>query len=399
MWKVRRGQSLASDSCEMYVRAPAPMRDRLDFPTIMRFSPCPAPRSHKRGRGSAALLFILAALAVGVFFVLPNGDEGGPSMSGKPGEGLRPELGEGQGADPASHTGPLWQGNSEKTDPTGVTYDQERSAQAPSRKLPSFDGRGSIRGLVGVVGGRPLPVAFKVHVGPSTSLQGRERAEARSVDIEGSGEFAISDLPMGGYDVWVVAPNMNTVRTPVLLSESSADPYVTLLISPTGYLDGFVVCTDGRPARELRVALEARFGEGRLETTTRADGFYRFGSVPDGEFRILFGPLNAPLLPARDLVFSAPSMRFPRTELPPTADVLFHTTDTSGRALGGVTLTGFGKPAGRIELVSDSDGLAWGHNLQPGRYRLAARNGEGLRSSNTIQIELGPGQEYWINVR
>lgn len=398
MWKVKRAQSLTIGSREVYAGARRAMRDRPDFSLPAGISPRETPSSPRgnrgrRGRGAAVLLLALAALAAGAFVLLRVAGTGAEGAGEQSSEALRP-----QGGARASDTTPP-AGAAPVSRAGARTADPQRSPESPTRRLPSFSGRGSVRGLVSVVGGGPLPVAFSVHVGPSASLQGRERAQPRSVEVAGSAEFTIADLPLGGYDVWVVAPDMNTVRTPVLLSEASSDPYVMLRISPTGYLDGFAVCADGRPARELRVALESHFGAERLETTTRADGFYRFDSVPDGEYRILFGPLHAPLLSARELVFQAPSMRFPRTELPPTSDVLFHTTDGVGRALSGVTLTGFGKPSGRVEVTSDADGLAWVYNLPPGRYRLAARNAEGLRRSVTVQVEIGPGQEHWIALR
>lgn len=271
-------------------------------------------------------------------------------------------------------------------------YERARPTQ------PSFDGRGSIRGLVQPPPGVPLPKAYTVNVGPSTSLAGRERAEHRSLEV-GAAEFAIEDLPLGGYEVWITAPGLNSRRSPILLTEASAHPYIVLKISPMGSLDGFVVRADGGPAEDLRVELAERDGEGRLEARTRADGYYRFEHVPDGEYRIRFGPLHGALLPEREVAFLAPSLRFPKVELPPTAVILIHTTDVQGRALGEVTLTGFGKPSGRIEATSDLSGNAWVHNLPPGRYRLSGTDAEGRRGKTTLEVQDEASQEFWISVR
>jgi hypothetical protein len=365
--------------------------DREEVTTTDGFSRSAGRIFPRLGRVSRLLLVVLAVLSVGAFLIARLAGSSGESGLGEEAAALEPARGQ-RDSGRSSVEIPL-----DSPRASGLR-EREREREVAATRLPSFDGVGSIRGLVTVVGGDPLPESFTVHVGPSTSLFGREHAELRSLAVQGP-EFALAGLPLGGYDVWVEVSGMNSLRTPVLLSAAAPDPYIVLRVSPTGYIDGYVVNRDGRPAQDLRVALEAMFGEGRLETTTRGDGFYRFEDVQDGEYRILFGPLHAPLLPARELAFQAPSMRFPRTELPAAADILLHSTDPGGRAVGDVTLTGFGKPTGRIELVTDFAGDGWARNVPPGRYRLAARDAEGRRGTSTIEVEDRAGQEFWISVR
>ena len=339
------------------------------------------------GRAAIVVLGLLAALALVVWVGLQR-------FGGDPERPLEPiDAGAAtsesrsappRGLTPSERSAELW-------DPP-KPYERARPTQ------PTFEGRGSIRGLVQAPPGIALPRTYTVEIGPSTSLTGRERAERRT-HVAGAPEFAIEDLPLGGYDVWITSPGMNSRRTPVLLSEASPHPYLVLKVSPMGSLDGFVVRADGGPAQELRVELAERDTDGRLETRTRGDGYYRFEDVPDGEYRIRFGPLHAPLVPEREVAFLAPSLRFPKVELPPTADILIHTTDTQGRALGEVTLTGFGKPSGRLEGTSDLSGNAWVRNLPPGRYRVSASAGDGLKGKATIQVEDETSQEFWIAVQ
>ena len=386
---ANRAQSLAGVPGEVYGPRPSGA-EALRENSILAGDPELLVR---RGRASSTTVVALVAAALAFFLALRLFGAGGAADGAGRAPMPQPEA---QPTDPSPASPPAGGSGSR---PAGASADgaPRRSYEQP-RRQPAFEGLGSLRGMVTVVGGGPLPEVYTVHVGPSNSLQGRGRAANTSVVVRGP-DFAFPDLPLGGYDVWVDAEGLNSLRTPVQLQEASPDPYVVVRVSPTGFLDGHAYTHDGRPAEGLRVALESRRGEARLETATRSDGSYRFDSVPDGEYRILFGPLHAPLVPERELAFQAPSMRFPKVELPPTGEVLFHTTDLEGKALGEVTLTGFGRPAGRLELVTDPEGRAWGRHLLPGRYKLSARHADGRRARATVEIEVGPGQEEWIALR
>ncbi|MFT7487025.1 MAG: hypothetical protein ACI9F9_002884 [Candidatus Paceibacteria bacterium] len=272
----------------------------------------------------------------------------------------------------------------------------EEGTEVPS--LPTFNGRGSIRGLVTTADGSPVPKPYTVRIGPSRSMAGREFAAPSSGEFSDD-EFTLQDLPLGGYDLWVEAPGMNSRPTPVLLTEAATSPYLVIRISPMGFLDGFAFNEEGRPAMDLRVELAERDGENLFVTQTRPDGSYLFSNVPDGEYRLLFGPAHRPLVPERELAFKAPHMHFPKTTLPTTVDILIHTTDRLGKPMGAVTVSGYGKPKGRIEITTDGSGLGWARNLPPGFYRLAAVGPAGLTSKMSLDITRAENQEYYIAVR
>ena len=332
------------------------------------------------------MILAVAMLFAGIWFATRGDDESREAPALGPATRIEPS--------PTQESQPL---DSSEVLPVESDF-LPRVAASGQGTLPKFNGRGSIRGLVTAGKGDEVPETFTIHIGPSDSLFGRELAESSS-QVCTSPEFVFDDLPLGGYDVWIEAEAMNSRRNPVLLTQTAPSPYVILRVAPTGFLDGYVMNLDGRPAQDLRVELAAVFTEDRLETTTRADGFYIFHDVPDGEYRILFGPQQAPLVPPRDLAFQAPSMRFPKIELPPTVDILIHTTNHVGEAVGDVTVTGFGKPEGRIEITTDFGGLGWARNLPPGRYRIAARNEEGLSAKITLEVANESRQEFWIAVR
>lgn len=338
---------------------------------------------HRSGRAGVWLL-----LAVGVVAALIWGLMRGPA-TGTQAEGLNPEFGNQSQAGSGATLGDL---GSQGTAAT-------RNAGGSSRgAAPQFLGTGSIRGLVTTSDGTPPPKPFIVHVGPSNSLGGREYAQLTSAEFS-EDEFELPDLPLGGYDVWIEAPGMNTQRSPVLLTQTAQDPYIVLRISPMGFLDGFVMNEDGRPGQDVRVELAAMFGEERQVTVTRHDGFYAFKLVPDGEYKLLIGPQHQPLVPVRELKFTAPKMHFPKVILPPTVDILVHSTDGKGKPLQDVTISGFGDPSGRLEITTDAQGDGWARNLPPGRYRVIGEHADGLRAKMTFIVKDEQGQEFNIAVR
>lgn len=389
---ARRGQSLSGAVINAYVSGRDVVAHRQENRPTPGSSARIATNAARSGRALPALLLGLAIVGV-VAWMLLGGDDGSAAheaISPLPGVSEE-ESSTGASSSSVNRSAPL-------QDAPVAEFTTADGQRAEKGTLPKFYGRGSIRGLVSVASGVTLPPEFTLHIGPSDSLFGREHAESRS-QVTTEAEFVFEDIPLGGYDVWVAAPGMNSRRNPVLLTQAVPSPYVVLKVAPTGFVDGYVVNKDGRPAAELRVALDAVHSDQRIETQTRQDGFYVFDDVPDGEYQISFGPLDAPLVPPRDLVFQAPSMRFPNVELPPTADILIHTTDRDGKAVGEVTLTGFGRPSGRLSLVTDLAGNGWARNLPLGRYKVSARNEQGLRASMTLVVEDKPGQEFYIAVR
>ncbi len=348
-------------------------------------------RGPRSGRSGLLLVLLLALAALGAWAVLR------PEPARAPESGLEPST-------------PSVRGTDQPAEPAGVREDRAaRTGEAGERPIdggfepgdPSeFEGTGSIRGRALICADLEFPASWTVHVGPSRSLRGRQRAISKTVASSGSGtEFVVDDLPLAGYDVWLEAEGLRSSRRSVLLTKGSSSPYVNLKFTRMGFIDGFAFRSDATPAEDLLVRLEAQPGGVMREARTRSDGSYRFDLVEDGEYALHFGPAESPLLPARDLYFRAPSMRFPEVTLPPTADVLIHSQDASGGVLPEAHVTGFGNKGGRIDVVTGFDGKAWARNLPPGRYRIQADVSDGRRTRDAFDVTLEAGQECWLILR
>ena len=278
--------------------------------------------------------------------------------------------------------------------------DAERSALAGEPGLatprPATGSEGGvIRGTVSVGPRSEFPATWRLVVGPSLQYQGKTTGPRRTLEREGNvRDFRVDDLPLAGYAVHAEAAGFNSLPVHVLLTEGSSEVFVTLVLSPAGFLDGAVLDADGRAVEGLTVTLENEATRARTQTVTVANGSYLFERVLDGNYTILFGPPDAPLVPPRELTFEAPSLRFPDVTLPAAGQLSFVVRDRGGRALSDVRVTGFSEQGGSFVATSDLDGRATARNLTPGTFRVFASTEDGLESKpREIQVPAGDPQE------
>ncbi len=268
------------------------------------------------------------------------------------------------------------------------------------RTVESAGGTGTIRGVVQPPEGRELPPTWSVRVGPSLFLPGRANAVERTVEhSDPSGEFRVEDLPFGGYSVWVIAEGMNCLPVQVGVDRRSDSPYVTLVLSPAGYLEGSVVDELGGLVEGLQVWLEGLPSGQRTSATTDVGGTYRFERVLDGMYKLYLGHPDNPIVPPRTLAFQAPSMHVPPREVPALATLEVRVLDDFATPLEGATVRGTGNAGGWFTLQTDERGEVRARFLPPGRYRVHAMHPERGNTSDQVELEKGDTQALELVLR
>ena len=342
------------------------------------------------------LLLLLAVLAGVAFFVLGRGTgsrpqgEGGPSLPVQASEASPERV-----VDAPASRGEVQRAATEPEPEPGLGS----TAGRPDPRL--FDGRGTLRGSVEILGDLPPPAAWTLVLRPSLTLFGREHAESREIHFAGSErDFLVEDLPLGGYDVQARAPGRNGRALPVMLTRQSPSPFLVLEITPASYLEGDVLDPDSLPVEGLELFLESSDTRERVRTLTTAAGSYRFDDVRDGAYRLIVGPVANPLVPPRALRLASPGMRFPAIEVPKLGALDVFVFDENGSYLPDAKVTGSGTKGSLLDGTTNVDGHIPFRNLAPGRFRLRAEHPQQPeRSSRRIAIEVLAGESVRVELR
>lgn len=323
----------------------------------------------RRGAARGALLLLGVALALVALLVWRSGDGGEPRGAAA------------RSAEPAAVPG-------ERAASQGAGADDARGAPraggaggagAPVRAQRAS--RGSLRGALGLPEGAELDGAFQViarRVGPvgdgSDVVEGLARGEApfeaRAIVPAGQREFALTDLPLGRYELLVEAEGLSSLPHPVELSPESAAAYAVLRAWPSGALSGRILHEDGTPVEGARLRLASRTGAGEALAVTDATGAFRFERVQDGEYVLHYGEPGRALFEPRTLSFRAPGMHLPTEYAPDRGSVVLRVLDEAGNPVEGVVLTGSGERGGAIDAATDERGEVRLTGLPSGEYRV-----------------------------
>jgi hypothetical protein len=352
------------------------------------------------GRASAGALAgtlaLLALLVAGAWLALrePAPDARGARGAGAP---APPRPGDGAAAAAPDLERPA------ETRPGGAA-----ATAVPPDPARAFDGKGVLRGEVIGARGTAVPERWTLIVEPSRMLAGRDRATTRRIEFErGERTFELTDLPLAGYSVRATAAGSNSQALDVLLVASSPAVFVTLAFAPAGFVEGRAQRADGTAAEGLAVTLE-RAGTGeRLRAVCDVNGAWIVRDVPDGEYRVLYGTPEAPLVPPREIAFRAPSLRVTEVVLPPVGTLLLRVRDDVDALVPGAVVTGTSSAGGAFTATTDANGEARERYLVPGTWRIEARVeaasgvAELERSSGRVTFELqaGPEQECLLRIR
>lgn len=237
-----------------------------------------------------------------------------------------------------------------------------------------FRGHGVLEGRLNLPQGVAAPRAWSLVLAPSQVLVGGDSASARRVEFrEGELEFALREVPLGGYEIWAEAEGMSGRHEHLLLARPDALlVYQDLRLVPLAFVEGRVVDAQGVGVAGVPVFLMARDGGARLETRADGSGSYRFERVPDGEHLLEVGFADASLAAPRELAVVAPSLRVPPLEVPVLHELAVLVRDPEGLALAGARVRGWSSGGGRIDAESDASGLARQPWIAGGRVTLEA---------------------------
>jgi len=323
------------------------------------------------GRGAVTLLVAVALVGIGFLWFSGRGSSGRGTppidvSTGVPTGADRPALERPAGPGRAQAVGSADSGVERPAD-----LDLSGTGLGATVSDPRFDGRGRLRGHAEVSGDEPFPAAWRLVLSPSTTLRGRELAESRVVELSGTQDFVVEDLPLAGYDVRPEADGWNGLTMPVMLDTRNKELFVNLRMVKAGPVDGRIVDHEGAPAEGVVVTLTPVGTSETREERTDVLGDYRFDDVMDGAYLLGVGPILSPILKrSTTLRVQAPGMTVPDIELPPLAALRLIIADPDEMLLPGVHLTGSGVMGGSLEGWTDAYGEVTVGHLLPGRWRL-----------------------------
>ncbi len=344
--------------------------------------------SVKHGSARAALLALaaLAILGLGAAWFWTRGAVG-PDSAGPSGAAAIP-------APPSPTDAPR------SAEAGTVRRDVPVAPTSPPPEDPArFRGRGRIRGEI-----RGKDVAVPAHwtlvLEPHPTLVGSEHAESRRIEFEhGETRFDIEDLSLGGYRVRAEAQALNSTEAPALLVRGASEVHVSLYLARAGFVDGFVLDHEGRAAEGLRVGIENTRTRERRGVEADPTGMFVFRELVDGEYRIEFGPEGAPLVAPEKFTFRAPTMRWPRTQLPPTGSARIRIVDAQGAPVADAEIVGSGSPAGIVRGRSGGDGVLVAPYLPPTNYEVRASAPDGRTGRRSFAVGLETRAEVEITVQ
>ncbi|MBL8857700.1 MAG: carboxypeptidase regulatory-like domain-containing protein [Planctomycetes bacterium] len=343
-------------------------------------------RSKRRGAASTGLfivIFVAAALVVATFVWLGQTRDR-PAAAHSPSATSTPVV---------VHDSPL---TVVEKPPRATTTPAPPPALGPNR----YDGLGRIRGEIIAREGTVLPTDWTLVVEPSPTLVGSERAVRRRLEFHaGEREFEVGDLPLGGYQIRAEAAGLNCTPVDASLIKGSEDVFATVLLRPSGFIDGYVLASNGAPADGVPVVLEAADTQLRTRTHADANGKYLFTNVLDGNYKLYIGSPDSPLVPPGDILFIAPSLRFRELKLPPTGALVVYSRTETGAPVPRVSISGFGVPKGSLTAETGDNGIVRVPFLLPGEYRIEGLSDEMHRGRANATVTADVDTEVVVHLR
>lgn len=282
-----------------------------------------------------------------------------------------------------------------------------QSSPAPPPSYPSrlkdparYLGTARVELYLDCAAGLPPPKQWTLSLEPSKVLLGSAHAKSRRVEVtDGSAALVLTDVALGAYEMRVLADGLESSREQVELhAPEENDVVVRIALYPQGALEGRIEDVSGQALDDIEVVLESRADRARRTTRSTLDGSYRFGPIPDGEYRVFVGAAEAPLASFDDVSFSAPSLHMPKLVVPRMGELRLLALDATATPIEGVTIEGLGLPSGPIKLVTGADGRARAPHCAAGELQLFASTVSGSRGALRVRFAPGETEELTISV-
>ena len=198
----------------------------------------------------------------------------------------------------------------------------------------------------------------------SRFVTGSEHAEARRVEIEGDKSFRVTELPLGGYDVYPTAEGFTSRRAPVTLHPRRENVFAQM--ERAAFVDGRVLDEDGSVVEGLAITLEVAATRQRETTATDHLGFIASTArrrLPTARRTARRADPRPP--PARGWPLS---LAVPTIEVPALETLRVRVVDAIGTPIEGARVRGSGGD-GYVDGITDRRGELY-PLLPVGRYRL-----------------------------
>ena len=241
------------------------------------------------------------------------------------------------------------------------------------------------------------PNDLVVFLRPSRFQTGSKGTVAREIKVDAAGRFATKGLPLGAYEARAHAAEWEGQPLEVALTESVRHCDITIRAFRRGDLLGFVRDATRAPLEGVQVVIQGTAERGARvvhETTTAADGSFRWDRIEDGNYSVAVGYPNIPLRSPLD--FQVRDGKAPTLVLDvPRLSGIDVRVVVSGVD---VPVEGFSVTCVRAEasgggevatLLTDAEGRASFRNLPPGNYAVRGFREYFKRVSASVRIEVG----------
>ena len=335
-----------------------------------------------RSQGGSALWFLLLLMVVGAgLFAWMSLQEPAPG----------PGMTRDNAADAAQHdhvhTPDLQPLESDGLIPSG----RVEAGPLPYRNMKRvFEGMGQISGELFPSDSAPMPDTWTLVIEPSQFAMGRETAVRKELEFPGNQTtFEVRDLPMASYRVYARAKGQASMALEVSLFKIEGPghrvkdhSHIMLRLQPLSGLQVTVRTADLSPAIELPLTLESRITKQRWEAKTNVAGRHEFEQLPAGQFTLLVGYADQPLIPAADVLVSMGKIANWEGTLPVTHRLSIKVIDGQGRALPGAILRGHG--GAPIDGITDFEGMFTQAYMPAETYRIRAEHKESESHGRTV---------------